>query len=235
MNKNLKKRCQRGVIGGNSFIKTPLEDYPHWFARKFSILITSLLIKTKFTPNQISIFSIFVGIFGALLFFYGSYKSFMFGAFFLFLWFVLDHVDGEVARYKNEKSVLGHYLDKMMHSIIHPLVFLSIGLGLFNRFGNINWIFLGIISSFSIFLIDLVRLNKLETRLYKHLSNNKESSTLKKFKLNFLYQFQWVLFIMIILTILDLLQYFLIFYSFVLFLKFVISFFNTINNEENWR
>src|SRR3989344_9075056 len=191
MNKNLKKICQEGSLGGDKLRNTNVENYPNWLMRKFSIMFTKFFVKTNITANQVSALSIISGIISAFLFMKGTYGYFLLASLFLFLWFVLDHSDGEVARYKKQKSNLGYFLDKMMHSIIHPLVFLGIGFGLYNNSENLSWLILGIISSSCLFWIDLTNLNKLETQISKNLlKKNKILPSKKNFKFNFIYQFQ---------------------------------------------
>jgi len=234
--KEFKEISQRGSPGAFDLKETHIQNYPNWVIRRISLLITRVVVKINISPNSISIFSIILGMMAGFLFMLGEYIYSIFAIISMFIWFVLDHVDGEVARYKNQKSNLGHYLDKMMHCLVHPLLFLGIGFGLYNKYGSITWLTLGIISAFSLFLIDLVYLNKLETRVYKNLiKDGKKLIPKTNFKFNFLYQFQWVFIFIIIATILDILEYFLLIYTVVLFFKFVISLFNTIRNQDNWK
>ncbi len=239
MNKNFndfRKICQEGSVGGGKLRDTPIDNYPDWIMRKFSIIFTIFFVRTNITANQISLLSILFGIISAFLFMKGTYIYYLLASLSLFLWFVLDHSDGEVARYKKQKSNLGHFLDKMMHSIVHPLVFLGIGFGLYNASENLYWLIFGIISSFCLFGIDLTNLNKLETQISKSLvKKNKIIPNKKNFKFNFIYQFQWILIFIIFATIFDLLPYFLVFYTLVLIFKAIISFLNTVKNVKNLR
>ena len=82
--------------------------------------------------------------------------SFFLGALMLQLWYILDHVDGEVARYNGESSLTGVYFDELVHYIVHPLVFFGIGWGLFNATGSVKYILLGILSGLSIVIMGLV-------------------------------------------------------------------------------
>src|SRR3989344_5840971 len=169
MNKNLKKICQEGSLGGDKLRNTNVENYPNWLMRKFSIMFTKFFVKTNITANQVSALSIISGIISAFLFMKGTYGYFLLASLFLFLWFVLDHSDGEVARFKKQRSNLGYFLDRMMHNIVHPIVFFGIGMGLYIRFGDFYNLIFGVISSFSLFWIDSINLNKLETQVSKNL------------------------------------------------------------------
>jgi len=72
--------------------------------------------------------------FPAVLFFLGTKHSVLFGTFFLQLWYILDHVDGEIARYRKASTTTGIYFDGMVHYIAHPIVFAGLGWGLFRQF-----------------------------------------------------------------------------------------------------
>ena len=231
---DFRKICQEGGVGGGKLKDTLIDNYPDWIMRKFSIIFTLFFVKINITANQVSSLSIVLGIISAFLFMKGTYTYYLLASLFLFLWFVLDHSDGEVARYKKQKSNLGHFLDKMMHSVIHPLVFLGIGFGLYNSSENLYWLIFGIISSFCLFLIDLTNLNKLETQVSKNLVEKDKIKTYKKFfKFNFIYQFQWIFIFIIIASFFNLLSYLLVLYTFVFVSKAMISFLNTIIYVKN--
>ena len=97
--------------------------------RKISAAISKQLVKTPITANQVSLLMILVGWISAFLFCFGEYKLSVIGACLLFLHHTLDAVDGEVARYKNQTSLRGKYLDVIAHYITEPLLFLGITIG----------------------------------------------------------------------------------------------------------
>ena len=103
-----------------------LSDY---FARP----IAWLLIKfTHVTPNQVSIFSFLLGLVGAYFLYLGGFKNVLIGASFAFAYNVLDMCDGIIARVKNLRSPLGHWLDGTFGFILSPLLLLSLAVGLHN-------------------------------------------------------------------------------------------------------
>ncbi|MEK6841471.1 MAG: CDP-alcohol phosphatidyltransferase family protein, partial [Nanoarchaeota archaeon] len=79
--------------------------------RYISTIITSILIKTNITPTQVTVIHLFLGIISALLFLMGRYQYTVLASFLLISSFILDCVDGEIARYKNIKSKFGAWLD----------------------------------------------------------------------------------------------------------------------------
>ena len=96
--------------------------------RKFSGPIARLISKTSITPNQITLFRIFVISFFASLFFaQEDYFSSLIGLFLSYSVAFLDFVDGDLARKKSLESKFGDWLD---HKLAEPIVGTFILLGL---------------------------------------------------------------------------------------------------------
>lgn len=124
--------------------------------RYISTIFTSFLIKTKITPNQITIISFLFGILAAISFLLGQYKYMIFGAIFFFLSYILDLVDGEIARYKNISSTFGHWLDKVSDSTTLFLVCVGISIGFFTQTKNPSTLILGLFSLLILALIGII-------------------------------------------------------------------------------
>ncbi|MFQ9924809.1 MAG: CDP-alcohol phosphatidyltransferase family protein [Beduini sp.] len=90
-----------------------------------AIFFTKYLLKSKLTPNELTIGMILSGIMGAFLFCMPSIWIKIIGIIFIWLWFVLDICDGIVARIKKQFSKFGKELDYCAHVINHPLFNLS--------------------------------------------------------------------------------------------------------------
>lgn len=75
---------------------------------ELSLILTWVLIKTRLTPNQVTVASIICGFGGALCYAFGK---FLIGSILLFLSHVLDCTDGNLARAKSSFSTTGKYLD----------------------------------------------------------------------------------------------------------------------------
>ena len=98
-----------------------------YFNRKVSRPITRWLLRTPLTPNQVTLLSCTVGIFGALCFFPGGYWGPVLGALLLQFSVVLDCCDGEIARVKFMESPLGDWLDIACDTVVSIAIFLGIG------------------------------------------------------------------------------------------------------------
>jgi phosphatidylglycerophosphate synthase len=76
-----------------------------------SRLMLPLVNHTRITPNQVSSLSFVVGIFAALSFVQGGHGWLVLGAALYHISFVLDCIDGKIARLKGTGSVFGMWLD----------------------------------------------------------------------------------------------------------------------------
>lgn len=102
----------------------------HYFYRPISRKITFLLAKTKIIPEQVCIFALFIGLVGAIFFLYHTYLSILLGSFIFFFRHILDCVDGEIARLKNQCTKSGALLDIFIDRFVDVIMFSSLGLGL---------------------------------------------------------------------------------------------------------
>lgn len=149
----LKKICQTTAQRDVSNI------YMRYVCRPVSIQITRLLIPTSVSADQVSAVMILVGVVAAAMFFCGNDFLFFTGLVFFQLWYVLDCVDGEVARYRNyqksrlvtsekmELPITGAYWDYLNHYIVHGMVPFAVGFGLYGLSGCPLWILTGFLAS----------------------------------------------------------------------------------------
>lgn len=117
----------------------------------FSPFITKLTIKLNLIPNQVTIFMIVSGIIGAIFFAIPNIFFKILGVIFIYLWYLLDCSDGELARIKEKYSLFGKELDYLAHFINHPLFCISFGISIIQLekfdFKKVILIFLGILVS----------------------------------------------------------------------------------------
>jgi phosphatidylglycerophosphate synthase len=198
------------------------------FARKISIYFTWFFIKTPITPNQITFIMFMLGLASAVLFMFGNYWLSLAAVLSLLLAFMLDHSDGEVARYKNLFSFKGVYLDLMQHAIVNPLIVLGIAIGAyfgdFVYFDNFIFLILGFLGAFGLMIINFAKLKKYEAyinykkyeelkKLYDGILESEEPKG-SKIKNEILKLFHVSIFDAIfIFTVLDILPYLTIFYG----------------------
>jgi len=74
-------------------------------------IVVNWLSKTRITPNQVTTFRIIFLVTGIISFSYFDFISYFYGFLVIFIWDLLDCVDGDLAMYKNMQSKFGAYLE----------------------------------------------------------------------------------------------------------------------------
>jgi phosphatidylglycerophosphate synthase len=124
--------------------------------RKISVHMTRLIAKTPITPNQITFIAFFVGVIGAYLIVTAKPVNMVIGGVLFFISFILDNIDGEIARLKKMSSEKGAFIDGVLDRLKEGVVFFAISLALFRQTGNYwAWI-LGFFAAMSVFMTNIV-------------------------------------------------------------------------------
>ncbi len=126
--RELRKICYR-----NSNKKRPL--YMELFTMKVSIYITRLFLYTPIHADQVSMLMILLALVGSGMVAFGSVWLMFIGITLIHFSVVLDNVNGEVARYRKEGSLMGSFLEEFYHTISTPFIFFSLGYGIFSKTG----------------------------------------------------------------------------------------------------
>jgi hypothetical protein len=87
--------------------------------RAVSIYATWLLVRTRTTADQVTVASIATGLAAAVLLAAPGLEWGLAGVALLYASFLLDQVDGEVARFRRRTSLRGVYLDELRHLLIY--------------------------------------------------------------------------------------------------------------------
>ena len=106
------------------------KTYPFFeqvFFRKISRIITPQLAKTKVSPTVINILGFLIGIGGLLMVALGSYWVRVGGGLVLIISYLLDCVDGELARGYKMSDKFGALLDTTLDSIKESFVMFALG------------------------------------------------------------------------------------------------------------
>ncbi|MEK7382336.1 MAG: CDP-alcohol phosphatidyltransferase family protein [Elusimicrobiota bacterium] len=99
------------------------------FDRHLSLAVSSRLLDTFVTPNQMTLFSTLLGLIGGSLFLGNTRLAYVCGALLIWLHSVLDGCDGELARVRFQESALGSDLDFWGDNLVHLTLFSCLGLG----------------------------------------------------------------------------------------------------------
>ena len=92
--------------------------------------LAKLLSRTAVHPNALTVFSLAPATAAGVYFCYGTVQATLKGLFFYYLWAVLDHADGELARTTNRTSRFGKWLDDFCDVLASNGVTVGIFLGL---------------------------------------------------------------------------------------------------------
>jgi hypothetical protein len=99
-------------------------------ARPAALRITRVVIPTGVTAHQATLVAWGVAMAAAVAFGVGTPASWLVGAALWQLWYLLDHVDGQLARYHRTVSLDGTQLDYLMHHVVNLVIPASLGFGL---------------------------------------------------------------------------------------------------------
>lgn len=121
--------------------------------RPFSIYLTMVALLLGISANIVTIIFFMIGIAACFLLQLGTDLGFLVGIFTLQFWYLIDHVDGEVARYRKEVTVTGAYFDSVVHYAVNPSIFFSLGYGIYRDIDVPHSIIIGFIAGISIVLI----------------------------------------------------------------------------------
>ena len=109
---------------------------------ELSLLLTWLLLKTRITPNTITVMAIFSGVLCGIFYAIGNFWA---GSFFMFFGHILDCTDGNLARAKNQFSPIGKWLDMIGDRLSHSFVLAGVSIYFFNQSNSTIWSYLALI------------------------------------------------------------------------------------------
>jgi hypothetical protein len=120
----LERRCQ----------KPDYRRVGNWMARRISrplaLRLTRVILPTGISAHAMTLLAWTCGVAAAAAYCFGTLPGWMLGALLLQVWYLLDHVDGQLARFHGEASLDGVQLDYLMHHTINLLTPIGIGCGL---------------------------------------------------------------------------------------------------------
>lgn len=119
----LRRRCQAPVRGRNDVAGLLLGD-------RASLPLTKLFVDLGISPDVATLGMLATGLVGAACHALGGGWLAVAGAALLLLYYVLDCVDGEVARFRGVEDMKWGYLDFLFHMLVKPSAFLGVGVGL---------------------------------------------------------------------------------------------------------
>ena len=128
----LKNRCFKQNIDPSlkeRYKKSFSVYYALYVTHYLSIRIVRFLYNKNISPNIVTTFSILIAFVGVAFFSSGSNTSCLIGALLFELFYVLDAVDGQLARAKGLSSHGGKYLDIFCNFLVPSVVLFGVGIG----------------------------------------------------------------------------------------------------------
>ena len=132
------------------------------WVRKVSFLFTFFFINFGFSPNSVSILSIFVALFSFGCFIVPETWSLVVAIIGINLWLILDCVDGNIARCRKQKTIYGEFIDDIGGYYVVAFVYLTIAIRAYTDGGilfndSTHWIIvIGAVSCISDILARLI-------------------------------------------------------------------------------
>lgn len=126
-------------------VKTQDSFFVIHIIRKLAIYLIWLLMPLNITPSQITFLGMVVGLIAAGFFALGDYHFGIVAGFLVILWYVLDQVDGGIARLKKKCSIEGHNLDSLNAHLIELIISFGIVFGTFVKTKSLLLLGLGLI------------------------------------------------------------------------------------------
>lgn len=109
------------------------------YARPAAIYGTWIAIRLGLSAHQVTAGALMCSVSGSICIGTGSRSGFVLGVLLLHMAFWLDHVDGQVARWRQTASLDGVYFDYMMHHLAGGILGFALGFGLATRSGELLW------------------------------------------------------------------------------------------------
>ncbi|MDX2732353.1 MULTISPECIES: CDP-alcohol phosphatidyltransferase family protein [Streptomyces] len=133
----------------------------HWagrlYMRELSLRVDRYLVNTKVTPNQLTYLMTVAGVLAAPALLVPGIPGALLGVLMVQLYLLLDCVDGELARWKQQFSLGGVYLDRVGAYLCDAAVLVGFGLRAADLWGSgrIDWLwaFLGTLAALGAILI----------------------------------------------------------------------------------
>ena len=119
---------------------TPPENGIQAIFRFLSTILVRFLARTPVTPNHITYFRTFIATCALYLFSVGDHLSLLWAAGLFYVFEILDHVDGDLARFTKQFSKVGPLLEQFVDtwsSRPSNIFGLSIAIGMYNQSGNV--------------------------------------------------------------------------------------------------
>ena len=110
-----------------------------WVGRPAAVYGTWVAVRIGLSAHQVTLAALVAGLAAAAAIATGTRAGFVVGVALAQLAYWLDHVDGQVARWRRTTSLDGVYFDYLMHHAVGLALGFSLGFGLAVRTSDLRW------------------------------------------------------------------------------------------------
>lgn len=118
-------------------VEEPIDVYVH---RPLAYLLARALLPTPTSPNWVTLASMGIGVYAAVLIVSGAPHHFQWAALCAFLSTVFDCADGQLARMRKSSSVIGRMLDGTADVIVSGAILVGGGYYIVQKYGTTPWL-----------------------------------------------------------------------------------------------
>lgn len=138
-----------------SSAKRPIDIWTNYLYYNLSMRFVYLVRNTRVSPNELTLSALFIALIGCVGFANGSRPWVIGGLVFAQLSYVLDCADGQLARYRQQFSSIGGWLDQVSDRIKEFAVYFSLAYGYTRQHpGNTEiWVW-AMIGLFALYLLE---------------------------------------------------------------------------------
>ena len=127
--RELRNICQKPKIESREAIGYNYHSFKKRCDLKISIYFTWIFLRFGISANTVTILSCIVCIIGGFLLSSRSIWIVILGIAFFYIYSLLDHSDGDIARYSKQSSILGTFLDWYVHLLRDAAMFTGLAIG----------------------------------------------------------------------------------------------------------
>lgn len=113
----------------NACAKRPIDIFTNHLYYPLSIRFVFLIRNTRISPNGLTLCSLFVSLIGCVWFAIGMRHDVVIGLVLVQLAYVLDCADGQLARYRQQFSSIGRWLDQISDRVKEFAIYFSLAYG----------------------------------------------------------------------------------------------------------
>ena len=139
----------------NACAKRPIDVWTNYLYYNLSVRVVYLIRNTRITPNTLTLSALVLALIGCAGFAEGSRGFVLLGLLFVQASYVLDCADGQLARYRQQFSPIGGWLDQVSDRLKEFAVYFSLAFGYTRQHpGNTRvWVW-AMIGLFTLYLLE---------------------------------------------------------------------------------